>query len=114
MKQHTAADSELVDLAQIASDDPQKLSDLTVTLRHRPRSIAVGSVIARRHISSAAPEPRSFPRTWPFQGGSVNTTWDRPALQRLYFEKCQLDPATTGHFLAEIDQPVAVSTDVPR
>ena len=51
-----------------------------------------------------------FSKNAAYQEGSVQYDFGiDPHYKRLYFEKyIMLDPATTGHFLAEIDQPVAV------
>ena len=51
-----------------------------------------------------------FSKNAAYQEGSVQYDFGiDPHYKRLYFEKyITLDPATTGHFLADIDQPVAV------
>ena len=94
------------------SDDPQKLSDLIgevydTVLDH---SLWEGVIERAAHFVRGT-GAALFSKNVAIQEGSVHYDFGiDPHYKRLYFEKyVTLDPATTGHFLAEIDQPVAIA-----
>ena len=94
------------------SYDPQKLSDLIGSVYDTvlDPSLWKGAIEKAAHFvrgSGAA----LFSKNVANQEGSVQyVTGIEPHYTQLYFDKyVTLDPATGGHFLAEIEQPVAVA-----
>jgi DNA-binding CsgD family transcriptional regulator len=94
------------------SDDPQQLSDLIGDVYDTvlDQSLWEGVIGRAAHFVRGA-GAALFSKNVANQEGSVHyQVGIDPYYQRLYFEKyVSLDPATGGHFLAEIDQPVAVA-----
>jgi DNA-binding CsgD family transcriptional regulator len=91
--------------------DAQKLSDLIGDIYDTVLDQALWEDIVERAAQFVGGVGAAlFSKNAAYQEGSVQYDFGiDPHYKRLYFEKyIMLDPATTGHFLAEIDQPVAV------
>ena len=91
--------------------DAQKLSDLIGDIYDTVLDQALWEDIVERAAQFVGGVGAAlFSKNAAYQEGSVQYEFGiDPHYKRLYFEKyVMLDPATTGHFLAEIDQPVAV------
>jgi DNA-binding CsgD family transcriptional regulator/PAS domain-containing protein len=99
------------------SFDPQKLSDLIGDIYDTvlDQSLWEGVVERAAHFVRGT-GAALFSKNVANQEGSVHyQVGIDPYYQRLYFEKyVSLDPATGGHFLAEIEQPVAVADLMSR
>ena len=92
--------------------DPQRLSDLIGDIYDTvlDPSLWVGVLERTAHFVRGT-GAALYSKDVANQEGSVHyQVGIDPYYQRLYFEKyVSLDPATGGHFLAEIDQPIAVA-----
>jgi DNA-binding CsgD family transcriptional regulator len=91
--------------------DAQKLSDLIGDIYDTVLDQALWEDIVERAAQFVGGVGAAlFSKNAAYQEGIVQYDFGiDPHYKRLYFEKyIMLDPATTGHFLAEIDQPVAV------
>ena len=99
-----------------SSDDPRELSDLIGDVYDTvlDQSLWEG-VIARTADFVRGTGAALYSKDVANQEGSVQYDFGiDPYYKRLYFEKyVTLDPTTTGHFFAEIEQPVATVDLMP-
>ncbi len=97
--------------------DPQRLSDLIGDVYDTAldQSLWEGVIERVAHFVRGT-GAALFSKNAAIQEGSVQYVIGiDPRYTQLYFEKyVALDPATAGHFLAEIEQPVAVADLMPR
>jgi DNA-binding CsgD family transcriptional regulator len=110
--------------AAARSDDLQKLSALIAEIYDAAldRSLWKGAIERTAHFVGGT-GASLFTKEAPAEPGDVPYRLSKlhcdvgidPHYRRLYFEKyVAFDPVTTGHFLAEIEQPFAIADLMPR